>query len=343
MESRKSNGKRNALIALCIVLAILLLLAVGVTIAVKTWLDKINYVDPSQQETMSSEEIQNFLEEEQAEEEDTTHPEMNEEDVDWGTGEAQVATGDGIVNILLIGQDRRSGEGRARSDSMILCTFNTKTNALTLTSFLRDLYVQIPGYGSSRLNHAYAWGGMELLNDTLEHNFGVQVDGNVEVDFTRFSQLVDLLGGVEIELRSDEANYINRSCSGSLTAGLCLLDGQEALTYARIRKLDGDGDFGRTNRQRKVIMSALNQFRNASLGTVLDLLDEALPMLTTDMTQAQIVGYVTQLLPLLSGTTINSQRVPADGMYSGKSIAGMSVLIADMDAARQMLADTLGK
>ena len=93
-------------------------------------------------------------------------------------------SGSRIVNILLVGQDRLEGEGRTRSDSMILCTFNKRTRELTLTSFLRDLYVQIPGYGGNRINAAYAYGGMELLEQTLEQNFGVQVDGIVEVDFS---------------------------------------------------------------------------------------------------------------------------------------------------------------
>lgn len=342
-QEKASGGKRRALIVLCVVLGILLALLLGITVFAHSLLNKINYVGPDEQETMSSDEIRDFLEDEREEDGDATDPEMNEDEVDWGDANVQIATGDDVVNILLIGQDRRSGETRTRSDSMILCTFNTKTKTLTLTSFMRDLYVRIPGYGSSRLNHSYAWGGMKLLNETLEYNFGIHVDGNVEVDFTRFSQLVDLLGGVEIELRSDEANLINSSCGGSLKAGICQLDGEEALCYARIRKLDGQGDFGRTNRQRKVISSLLTKFKDSSLTTILNLLNQALPMITTDLTQSQIVGYVTELFPLLTSTTIVSQRVPADGMYSSKSIDGMAVLVADMDATRQMLLDTLGE
>lgn len=343
MGEKTGDGRRRTLIILCIVLGIILALLLGVTVFAKSLLDRINYVTPEEQETMSSEEIQDFLEGEREEDGEATDPEMREDEVDWGGEVSQIAQSDGIVNILLIGQDRRSGETRARSDSMILCTFNTKTKTLMLTSFLRDLYVQIPGYGSSRLNHAYAWGGMTLLNKTLEYNFGIHVDGNVEVDFTRFSQLVDLLGGVEIELRSDEAKHINNGCGGSLTAGLCQLNGEEALTYARIRKLDNQGDFGRTERQRKVVTALLNKFKDSSLSTILNLLNQALPMITTDMSQSQIVGYVTELFPLLSSTTFGSQRVPADGLYSNRSIDGMAVLVADMDATRQMLMNTLGE
>ncbi|MFQ9799037.1 MAG: LCP family protein [Clostridia bacterium] len=100
-----------------------------------------------------------------------------------------------MVNILLIGQDRREGEGRQRSDSMILATINKKSQSIYLTSFMRDMYVPIPGYSDNRINAAYAFGGMDLLDDTIETNFGIHIDGNVEVDFSGFKTLIDMMGG----------------------------------------------------------------------------------------------------------------------------------------------------
>ena len=97
----------------------------------------------------------------------------------------------------------------------------------------------------------------------------------------------------------------------------------------------------RTNRQRKVISALLDSYKNASLSTVLSLLDDILPMITTDMNDVKIIAYATELFPMLSGADIVSQRIPADGTYTGKTIRGMSVLVADMDAVRQMLAETL--
>ena len=224
---------------------------------------------------------------------------------------------------------------------MILCTFNKHTKTLTMTSFLRDLYVEIPGYQDNRINAAYAAGGMSLLNETLKENFGIHIDGNIEVDFNQFAQIVDLLGGVTMELRQDEADVINRDAPGTVSAGTQLLTGQQALAYARIRSLDADGDFSRTNRQRKVISALLDAYKNASLSTVLSLLDDILPMITTDMNDVKIIAYATELFPMLSGADIVSQRIPADGSYSGKMINGMSVLVADMEASRQLLEDTL--
>lgn len=248
----------------------------------------------------------------------------------------------GIINILLIGQDRREGEERARSDAMILLTVNKNTKSIVLTSFLRDLYVEIPGYGSNRINASYAFGGMELLDQTLARNFGIHVDGNVEVDFGQFSEIVDLIGGVEISLRSDEASHLNQKTGSQLTEGLCRLNGKQALAYSRIRKLDADGDFSRTQRQRTVINAMVEQLKAAGMLKMLSIVDDILPMVTTDMSNTEILGYATALLPLLSGAEIENQRIPADGDFSYATIDGMSVLKADMDACRRLLRATLG-
>lgn len=246
-----------------------------------------------------------------------------------------------LINILLIGQDRREQEDTARSDSMILCSFNKETKTLTMTSFLRDLYVPIPGHGSNRINAAYAFGGMELLEETLEENFGLAIDGSVEVDFSQFASIIDLLGGVELELRQDEANVINRETGSSLSEGVHLLSGQQALVYSRIRKLDMDGDFSRTNRQRKVMGALLDAYKNASIPTMLLLLDEILPMITTDIRTGRIVTMAMEVLPALSDATIVSQHVPAEGTYTDQVINGMSVLVADREEIRKMLQQSL--
>ena len=106
-----------------------------------------------------------------------------------------------IINIMLIGEDRRPGQGRQRSDSMILCSFNTRTNTLTMISFLRDTYIpKIPGYWADKMNAAYAYGGVKTLDQTLAAYFGVHVDANVAVQFDGFKGIIDMLGGVDNSL-----------------------------------------------------------------------------------------------------------------------------------------------
>lgn len=339
----RSSGGKTALVILCVVLGVVLAALLGATVYAQRLLNKINYINPEDQVTMSPEEASAYLATQETDPEGT-EPTMNDEDVDWGdenTG-AEIGKEDHIINILLIGQDARPGEKRTRSDVMILCTFNKDTKTLVMTSFLRDLYVRIPGYNNNKMNTAYALGGMQLLDATMETNFGVHVDGNVEVNFEQFADIIDTLGGVEIELRADEANLINSVVTGSrLRSGSQRLNGEQALFYSRIRKLDSDADFSRTNRQRKVLDSLIQEFKNADMTTILSLLEQIMPMITTDMTPDQIVGYATELFPLLASANIVSQRVPFDGAYAGRRIDGKSVLVADMKATREFLQKTL--
>lgn len=342
MENPYDGCKRAFMVILCIVLGLVLTAMIAGTVYANYLLNLMNRADDQPQETLSQEQIESLLNEETVEP-DASAPVLEGDDVDWGNDQGTlIETSDNVVNILLIGQDARPGEIRARSDTMMLVTFNKAKKTITMTSFLRDLYVQIPGYADNKLNVTYVLGGMELLNDTLEKNFGVQVDGNVEVSFDRFAEVIDLLGGVDMELREDEANYIN-SNSGryELQAGMQHLDGEQALLYSRIRKLDPDGDFSRTNRQRKVINALIEKFRNTKLTTLMGLLDDLLPMITTDLKNSEILDLAKDLFPMLADCTIVSQRVPADGTYYLAMINQQSCIVADMDAARQLLADTL--
>lgn len=240
-------------------------------------------------------------------------------------------------HILLIGQDRREGDTYARSDCMILCSFDPENNSITLTSFLRDLYVPIPGHSKNRLNAAYAFGGRDLLVKTLEGNFGLPIDGCFEVDLSCFPEIIDLLGGVSIDLRQDEADLLG----DGLAAGTQKLTGTQALSYARIRSLDPDGDFSRTKRQRQLLISLVDAFRNASMPALLRLAPEVLSLMTTDFTPENLLKLGKQLLPMLSSASVSSQHIPTEGTYTFETVDGMSVLVPDLDAARKHIQETL--
>lgn len=345
MANPDSGCRRVFMVIICIVLGLVLTALIAGTVYANYLLNLMNRPDVENQETLTKEQIESLLQEETVAPDATTAPVMKEEDVNWGEQEGSVIeASDNIVNILLIGQDARPGEGRSRSDSMILVTFNKTTKTITMTSFLRDLYVKIPGYSDNKMNATYILGGMDLLNETLEQNFGVQVDGNVEVNFSRFAEIIDLLGGVDMELRSDEAAYIN-TLTGRyvLGSGMQHLDGDQALQYSRIRALDADSDFSRTNRQRKVISALIEKFRNTKLTTLMGLMDDLLPMITTDLSNTEILELAKELFPMLADCTIVSQRIPADGAYHFATIKQMSCVVADMDAARELLKQTIGE
>ena len=238
-----------------------------------------------------------------------------------------------LTNILLIGRDNRQEEP-ARSDCMILCSFSPDTGDVIFTSFLRDLYVPIPGHRDNRLNAAYALGGSPLLQETLEHNLEITVDGCIEVDFTSFPTIIDALGGISITLRQDEAETINREIPGSLREGEQLLNGEQALIYSRIRNLDPDGDFSRSLRQRKLLTALLERYRNADLLTILSALSDTLPLISTSFSHRDILRLGIRLFPLLEAPKITSQRFPADGTYDYETIRGMNVLTTDLEKLR---------
>lgn len=224
--------------------------------------------------------------------------------------------GSHIVNIMIVGQDARPGEPPQRSDSMILMTFNKASGEITLTSFLRDQYVQIPGYGKTKLCHAYSYGGMPLLNQTLYNHYGIEVDGNVTLSFEGFAEIIDFLGGVDIELTQEEATALNQLESKQnwgLQAGMQRLTGKQALRYSRLRHIDSD--FQRTERQRKVIMSVISAYKNCTLSEMTYILEKTMPLITTNISKENIYRYAFSLFPMVASAKINSQRLPADGTF----------------------------
>lgn len=334
--------KRTLLIVLSSVLAVILLVLVSGVIYMESMLNLINR-NPDDS-TMSSEEYQDFINNDT---DGDIHPDFTG---DTGTGDTTEETqedkkpeyvplvgDDNVINIMLIGQDRRPGEKRTRSDTMILFSINKKTKEMTMTSFMRDMYVEIPGYDKNKMNATYAFGGMKLLNKTLEINFGVHVDGNIEVDFEGFTKVIDLIGGIDVDLSTAEAAHLNQYGHPEATPGLNHLDGAAALVHARNRS-SGNGDFGRTERQREVINLIFEKCKKMNLIQLNNLLTNILPMVTTDMSNKQILSYLTDVFPLLSDANVKNQRIPADGTYSyGYSDKGRSILKVDFEANRDIL------
>ena len=239
-----------------------------------------------------------------------------------------------LINIMLVGQDRREGQGRQRSDAMILCSINPSTGQVSLISFMRDLYVSLPGgYSNNRMNAAYAFGGFKLLDATLLENFGISVDANIEVDFTGFEAIIDKLGGIDVDMSAAEAKYMGSWAK----AGRNHLNGEQALRFSRIRKLDSD--FNRTGRQREVLMAVFQKIKSRSLPQLLDTAQAVLPYLTTDMSNGEMIQLATKLFPVLSSVDIQSHRIPADGTYRSASVRGMSVLVPDLNANWTKLKD----
>lgn len=348
-NKKKGSLRRTVLIVLCVILSIVLALLVAATAYLEGLLGLINRTDPNETHSgMSESEYMEYVQGNETLDPDFTGPELDPDDVIWGEN-TQITQTDNIINILLIGQDRREGEGRSRSDAMILCTINKEEKTLTMSSFMRDMYVQIPGKKDNRINASYAMGGMELLDECLNKNFGVTVDGNVEVDFSGFQRVIEIMGGVEIELTASEAKYLNErgnwdlednAGQWTLKKGVNLLNGSQALAYSRIRYV-GNGDFGRTNRQRVVLSTLLEKAKTLNIVQLNALLQEVLPLLTTDLTNAEIMGYALELFPILTDLQVQTQQIPAEGTYKMTTIRGMSVLLPDLEKNTQILQEIM--
>ncbi len=236
-------------------------------------------------------------------------------------------------NVLLIGCDKSDGTSQ-RSDSMILVTVDKVHQKIKMTSFMRDLWVSIPGYYDTRLNAAYSYGGAELLLQTIYENFGVPINDYVMVDFEMFEKLIDGLGGVNVDITEDEADYINETSHAKVHSGENILDGDYALIYCRIRYLDSD--FNRTQRQRKVMNSIFKKAVSQNPIKTLSVMSDILPLITTDISPAKMTVKALGAINLLKYG--NDQfRIPTDDGYSNEIIEGQDVLVPDLEANKEAL------
>lgn len=259
----------------------------------------------------------------------------------------------GVVNILLIGNDSRENGEDGRSDAMILLSISSKTKKIYMTSLLRDMYVDIPGHDGNRLNAAYSFGGAELLMETIEKNFDISVNRYILVNFEAFAGLVDAVDGIELELTSEEIEYINgylveynvltdrpqgTDNMDTSVSGLVHLNGPQALAYSRNRYLGTD--FGRTDRQRKVLTAVIKKLPSALVSNAKGLMDGLMPNLTTNLTQNECFRLSLMAGKLLT-YDIESDSIPQPGTYTDVTIRKMAVLEVDFETNIRYLKEKL--
>lgn len=243
-----------------------------------------------------------------------------------------------IENYLILGVDTR-GEEKSRSDTMMLLSWNRKTNDMKLVSFMRDIYADIPGYQSYKLNTAYYLGGVPLLQETLNNMFDIPIHHYAMIDFKSFETLIDILApeGIEMDVEKDMGGLIYVE----IKKGLQNLNGKELLGYARFRG-DAEGDFGRVARQQKVIEALKDQlFSPKNIANMPKFIGATQGYITTDLTSKD---QLTTVLKAVSGGEINVEkmRIPAEGTYKINNYrhAG-EVLEIDVAKNSQILHDFL--
>lgn len=306
----KHSAKRIVLIVLCCVLAVALAAVLVVTIVANHLLDQVQHPEDT---TLSSSLIDEILDANTTSEtEDTaTDPTetLNATDATETIGETQPTIETQTkakTNILLIGHIANSSASWHDAKVMILCTLDKAEKTLRMSSYQKNALVNIPGYGENKLSTAYSIGGMKLLDQCLAEEYGVQVDANIAVNVKGLMDLVDMLGGVTLELTAQEADYLNThgnwgitSMGGwSLKEGENTLSGEEAMGYAMISKIGGE--VGRIQRQRKVVAAMVEQAEKLSITQLYDLVERILGCVSTDMTDSEILGYIAEFAPLLA-------------------------------------------
>lgn len=188
--------------------------------------------------------------------------------------------------IALFGLDSRdSSFENSRSDCIILVSINKRTNDVKLTSVYRDTYVDIEGHGLDKITHAYAYGGPELAVNTLNKNLDLNITEFVTVNFDTVETIVDSINGITLSITDAEASQIGFSSGGTYT-----LDGKEALSYARIRKIDSD--YKRTERMRTVLEAVVNKVKSQDLSQISDFVDTILPNISSNMSANSIITMV---------------------------------------------------
>lgn len=249
---------------------------------------------------------------------------------------------DEVINILLIGSDRRPNETVAgRSDSTMIATIDMKHQSLKLTSLMRDMYVTIPGYEDNRFNAAYSYGGVELLYETIATNFKAKLDGYVVVDFEAFTNVINQIGGVEISITQSEydhlIDYYKKGVVLDLKPGKNLMSGEQALCYARIRK-EGNGDFRRTERQRTVLQAIFTKAKTLSFSELLSMMKTVMPYISTDLENDEIISYIKTVI-MMGTTELTQYRLPEDGTYTNETKRNMEVLVPNIETNASLLYD----
>lgn len=247
---------------------------------------------------------------------------------------------EGVYNVLLVGTDSRDPDSdMGRSDSMMLVSYNANEGKATIISFLRDTLVDIPGYGKSRLGHTYAYGGVGLTINTINEVFDLDVQNYVTVSFDNLVGIIDEMGGVDVYISAEEAEYYRTHGMPNIQEGNVNLSGSQALAHTRNRTLGSD--FERTSRQRSVLYGVYNKLlQERSPEAILSLINYCMTQVETNMA---VTDIYTLAMEVLTTEHLMTQQasIPYDGTYKGITYEGMSVLEIDLEANKEKINELL--
>lgn len=315
-----TNAKRKKSplkITLIVILAIILILITAGAASIGILTSKMNKVKLSPEEMGITPEIER---------------EINEIKNTPSNDEKEAASNDKIINIALFGIDAGSNDS-GRSDSIMILTVDPVHNKMKVASIMRDSYVEIPGYGKDKINHAFAFGGSTLALNTINTNFGLAIDKFVATNFTDMPLIIDKLGGIDLNITDEELSHLQSR--GVSNTGVQTLNGEQALAYSRIRYAAGD-DFQRTSRHRTVLGAIYKKLMTVPVSQYPSLLLDFLPLVETNMSNTDLLSLGTTINKI-NGSELIEDRFPRDGFWQDAKINGIYYLAFEIEPTKQQL------
>lgn len=249
-----------------------------------------------------------------------------------------------IKNIAVFGVDSRNGEDTGNSDAIMIVSIDGKRGKIKMVSIARDTYVNLPKYGKTKITHAYSYGGPELAMATLNENFGMDITDYITVNFEQLAQIIEQMGGIDVEINEGERQELNKYVAPGVEkvqqTGSVHLNGEQAVSYSRIRK--NDNDDMRTGRQRKVMMCLFEKAKEISPMQYPSYVKMLMPMMETSMTDSEIL----QLAPIamnknlmLEQDSFPNDYIQTDGYKTKTEVEGIELWVYhyDLEQAASML------
>lgn len=346
---KQDKNKNNKAVRIVLISFALFVFVVGLVafIGFKIYIGKMNLVKetgtPSNIETVGLDELDEV--------DDNTKTEITSKEVidtleekirkNMEENSIEIKSDKDVLNILLIGSDTRTSGKSGRSDAMIIVSVNKNTKKIIATSLLRDIYLQIPGASNNRINASYAYGGADLLMETIENNFKIQIDRYVSIDFYAFMKVVDIVGGVNVEVTAKDIPIMNNYIRGLNTltgveastdeitaSGNLDLNGLQSLAYVRNRYIGTD--FVRTSKQREVLEKVFHKIKDSNMVKLNKILNAVLPEITTNLKEGELFSLILNI-PAYGKYNLEQWSVPAEGTYDFLRIRGMDVIGIDFD------------
>lgn len=304
----------------------------------------VNELPEEAQEIVSPEEKRGVVLNE--EELNDIHQQMN------NMNEVEAISDESVYNLLLVGVDRRDKTWNGNSDSMMLVSINHAAKRVSVVSLMRDTYVDIAGVGYAKLNAAYAYGGGPLLTSTITDTYKVDVSRYAAVDFENMIEIIDALGGIDLEMTDAEVNvangYMMDMCdtlglNGSdyilPGGGIYHCNGVQAVGYARNRYV-GNSDYARTERQRYVISQIVAEIKRMDVMQMTQFVKDVLPLVTHNIQESEIWDLVTKAPEILKYDFVQD-RIPYDNMYDIIYVKGQDMLVPQWETTIEKLHETI--